>query len=114
MALNKKKSRRIHISGEDFRYIVSCSKESTDGNHRLNITIQSELYNGCKLVTDGLMSRDLWLDFPDFDGAIQWSNYPVIEPNHIEAIIKSALNAGWKFKEGGKTFNLKLTNERLT
>ena len=113
MALNKSKSRPISVGENLFRYIISISWHD-NGEFNFNITVQSDEYNGCKLLLKGLVTRDFWLDFSDNIGeVINKSNYPTITPKHIAAFINQALNQGWDFTSKGKDFTLKVSNENL-
>ncbi len=76
----------------------------------LNITIQSQEHNGCKLLVKGLVTRDFWLDFSGHKGEVDMSAYPTITPKHIEHFIKLALGQGWSFSSKGKDFVLAIND----
>ena len=107
--LPKKKSRRLTIDGQVFRYAVSCSA-SGDGWYDFNVTVQNEQHNGSKLQAIGLVTRDYWLDFSH--GDLDLDNYPVITPKHIETFVRRAQSEGWDFSTSGSSFELKVDNER--
>ncbi len=79
----------------------------------LNITIQSQEHNGCKLLVKGLVTRDFWLDFSDFEGEVDTSAYPTITPKHIEHFIKLALGQGWSSSSKGKDFVLTVDDQDI-
>ncbi len=114
MALPKRKSRRIVVANNEYRYAVSISwKES--GYFDFNITVQHDAYNSCKLLLKGLVTRDFWLDFSDRVGEeIDKNDYPTITPKHIKHFIVRATNEGWDFKSRGRDFILSVNNEDLT
>ena len=114
MALPKNKSRKISVAGNEFRYVISISWKE-NGNFYFNITIQSEIHNGSKLLLKGLVTRDFWLDFSDFVVEnVDMNEYPTITPKHIAHFIMSATENGWDFSTNGKDFVLEVKNEDLT
>tara|TARA_B110000967_G_scaffold208492_1_gene260913 strand:+ start:2828 stop:3184 length:357 start_codon:yes stop_codon:yes gene_type:complete len=109
MALPKKKSRPITVDSMDFRYSISTSKIDDDWNFRLNLTIQIASGEGSILKVDGIVTRDVWLDFSEL-GKYEKEDYPVFRPSDISRVIKSGLKNGWIPKEKGKPHLLKLDN----
>ncbi|MCP3921173.1 MAG: hypothetical protein GY714_01175 [Desulfobacterales bacterium] len=104
MALPKNKSRKIVVEGIVYRYVISISWKD-EGEFDFNITIQSEKHNGCKLILKGLVTSDLWLNFPDIvSEEIDKNSYPTITPKHIVHFIKNAIDIGWDFSKSGKDF----------
>ncbi len=112
MALPKKKSRPITVCGVNFRYSISTTKIDDDWSFSLNLTIQIESGDGRILKVDGIVTRDMWLDFLKLD-KYKKEDYPVFRPGDISRIIKAGLNDGWAPKEKGKPHVLKVDNSFL-
>ncbi len=93
MSLPKRKSRKLVVSGKCYRYIVSKGHNLGGDTFSLNVTVQSEEGCGSKLVTEGLTTRDFWLDFSD--GAREKDSYSSLTPAHISRIVELALTRGW-------------------
>lgn len=83
-----------------------------DYNFSLNLTVQRKEPKGCILQVEGLVTRDLWLDFSDTKKYIE-NEYPVILPRHINKFIKNAISNGWESHKTGKPFNFEVVNETL-
>lgn len=113
MTLTKKKSRGISVNDERYRFQVSSTKTDNEGNYSLNLTIQSEENKGSALKVHGLVTRNFWLDFPDFGTEVKKEEYPVITPKHISNIIKLALNQGWEPNSPGAVFEITVKNEQI-
>ena len=107
--LPKRKSRRVMVQGHAFRYIISISWNSS--NYEFNITVQSEEYNGYKLLFKGLVTRNFWLDFPYI--AKDENSYPVITPKHICSYISLAIKEGWAYSEVGENYQVAVDTESL-
>lgn len=109
MALPKKKSRPITVNDMNFRYSISTSKIDNDWNFSLNLTIRIASGEGSVLKINGIVTRDVWLDFSEL-GKHEKEDYPVFRPSDISRVIKSGLKDGWTPKEKGKPYILKLDN----
>lgn len=109
MALPSKKSRPITVNNIEFHYIISTTKIDDNWRFSLNLTVQNANGQGSKLKTEGLLTRDIWLDFSDAE-KLKKEDYPVLKPKDIQEIIKTGLNQGWDPKQNGKTFRLKIDN----
>ena len=116
MALPKNKSRLISVDNEDFRYVISISWQGS-GNYHFNVTVQHEEMNGSKLLLQGLVSRNFWLDFSDLiKEKIEFKEgeYPTITPKHIAHFIRLGIKKGWCYHNSGKNFILEINNSYLT
>jgi len=108
MSLPRKKSRKIHVNGEDFRYIISKSKTDEDSLFMINITVQNEAGNGSKLLVSGITTRDYWLDFPHVDNDKKTENYPIITSVKIASIITDSIKKGWLYDRPGKEYKIEI------
>ncbi|OJJ18321.1 hypothetical protein BKI52_26240 [marine bacterium AO1-C] len=111
MALPKKKSRQIIVENESYFYVVSTGKPDKDWNFNLNLTVQDASGQGSLLKIEGLVTRDFWLDFPY---ATKKEDYPVLTSKDIAKVIMSGIKSGWKPKENGPPFIIKLDNNFIT
>ena len=109
MALPNKKSRPITVNNLDFRYIISTTQIDEDWNFNLNLTVQLAKGNGSILKLKGLVTRDVWLDFPDLN-KYKKEDYPILKPKDISKIIEIGLNNGWLPTQNGKPHVLELDN----
>jgi hypothetical protein len=105
--ISKQKSRRVTVSDTRFRHKVSTTPKSR-GVYDLNITAQSEDYNGSKLVVEGLIQKDssVW---PIACGELEF--YPTVTRHEVEWCIREAINHGWVYSTPGPNFILQSTNE---
>ena len=108
MALPKKKSRPITVNDNDYRYAISTTQIDDNWNFSLNLTVQSAKGEGSILKIDGLVTRDVWLDFPNLK-KYKKEDYPVFKPSDISRVILTALKKGW-IPENERPFILKLDN----
>lgn len=108
--LSKRHSRPIVVGDNTYRYAIS-KKASSDGEFEVQITVQSEEYNGAKLLVRGLITRDYWLDMPDRVG--EPTDYLVIKPSHIESMIEQAIEGGWDYSQSGADYMVVLQNDEI-
>lgn len=92
-----------------YRYSISTSKVDESGNFQLNLIIQIESGEGSMLKVEGIVTRDVWLDFSEL-GKHKKEDYPVFRPGDIHRVILAGLRAGWTPTEKGKPYILKLDN----
>lgn len=104
MALNKKKSRRIIVDKEEFRWTISpgsgylifvAEKEGVKGK-KIEVYIDSEI-------------NYFWVKFPDVNDL----NLKVIKPKDSASIIKQALTLDWHPEEKGKPIVFDLVSDKL-
>ena len=107
MAFPKKKSRKITVDDNQYRYVVSSSKNSDSAWCKLTILVELEGQNGSVLRVVGLRSRDPWLDLSE---GVKYDNkdYQVIKPNQVREFIKIAMQSGWKAAINGPEFTLEI------
>ena len=106
--ISKQNARRVTIGDNAFRHKVSTTPISR-GIYRLNITIQSETHNGCKLIVEGLIQKDLSIWPPTAHDDYQF--YPTVTRHEVEWLIKDAINKGWDYSAIGPNFTLQASNE---
>ncbi len=73
------------------------------------MTFQIASGEGCFLKFDGIVTRDVWLDFSEL-GKFKMEDYSVFRPSDISRVIKFELKDGWSSKENGKPDIIKLDN----
>jgi hypothetical protein len=96
------------IGGIAFRHKVSTTPKNR-GIYDLNITIQSEIHNGSKLVIKGLIQKDVTIWPPgDFREHI---NYPTVTRHEVEWLVNKAIANGWSHSAKGPNFILEASNE---
>ncbi len=106
--ISRSKARHAEVDGAKFRYKMSTTPRSR-GIYDLNITVQSEAHNGCRLRVVGLVQRDSQILPPCDEFDYTW--YPTVCRLHVELFIEHAINKGWKFRDRRKDFLLEATNE---
>lgn len=111
MALPRKGTRPISVAEEEYRYVVSTSRSAKDGVFKLNLTVQSGDGQGALLLVQGLLTRDVWLDFPEMRDP---PDYVVLTSKHIATAIKIARARGWQPHEAGRPFVLPVTEQDLS
>lgn len=107
--ISKRKARRVTIGDVDFRYKVSTTPISR-GIYRLNITVQSELLNGSKLVVVGLIQKDITI-WPLANFREEHIYYPTVTRHEIGWLVREAMGRGWDHAANGPTFTLEASNE---
>jgi hypothetical protein len=108
MTLPKKGSRPIEVDTLPLRYVVSVSKAGEAGLFPINITVQLATGRGRLLRVYGLLTRDLWLDFPELEPADQ---YPTLKPGDVAAVVRLARASGWNPEEIGAPFLLEVNSD---
>lgn len=106
--ISKAKSRSTTVQGEVFRYKVS-SKPVSKGVYELNITIQSERHNACKLLVRGIFEWDYNVKPPQ--SREDYNYLPTIIHDDIDGFINEAIEQGWDFAKRGCDFELQCSNE---
>ena len=99
--LSKKRSRPIHVSGLDFRWLISPE------SHHVTLVVQHADINGQKLeVTIPSDIHRMWLEFQN---GSQDLNLKIIKPALVEKTIREAIGLGWSpEKSSAGTFKAKL------
>jgi hypothetical protein len=106
--ISKQNARRVTIGDNVFRHKVSTTSISR-GIYRLNITIQSEIHNACKLIVEGLIQKDSSIWPPAAHEDYQF--YPTVTRHEVEWLIKDAINKGWDYSAIGPNFTLQASNK---
>ncbi|NOU95606.1 hypothetical protein GC093_20575 [Paenibacillus sp. LMG 31456] len=104
MTLSKKGSRKIIVNDEEFRWIISPSKDfisliaehGHEKGRRIEVYIKSDI-------------NRLWVEFPHIDD----QNLKVITPKDTSFIISEAIKQGWNPKEKGKPMVFDLNGDSL-
>jgi len=113
MALPKKKSRAIIVDNEEYRYSITTTQIDDKWNFSLNLIVQTEHGQGALLKSEGLVTRNIWLDFSDHK-QYHKNDYPVIRPSDISKIITFAIKKGWTPNIKGSSFLLQLDNSYIS
>lgn len=106
MTLPRKNSRSIVVDAVHFRYIVSRSGTCGEGLFSLNLTVQIASGRGCTLKAHGILTRDIWLDFPEIESP---DKYVIVKPGQVAAVIRRARTCGWDPAEVGMPFLLRMS-----
>lgn len=106
--ISKQNARRVTIGDNAFRHKVSTTPISR-GIYQLNITIQSEAHNACKLIVEGLIQKDSSIWPPTAHDDYQY--YPTVTRHEVEWLINDAIKKGWDYTAIGSNFSLLASNE---
>ena len=109
MAIPKSKQRRLVVDELPYIACVSENGRSDDGGVKLRVIIQACYGYESLCVIWGMVNRDYWLDFPDFDIEKTFS----ITPRVICELVRHALENGWSPTESKTQVQIELDNEGL-
>ncbi|MCP4106441.1 MAG: hypothetical protein GY749_13065 [Desulfobacteraceae bacterium] len=100
--LSKKRSRKINIDNEIYRWSIA-----PDGQW-VTLVVQDENSNGQRLeiIIDTDINR-MWIEFPNTDNL----NLRVIKPALVAELIRKAIKIGWKPKYSGSPLELTLDDK---
>lgn len=104
MTLSRKKSRKIVVGNENFRWVIS-----PDGGYIVFVAEHYE-FNGRKIQV--YINSDIdqfWVDFPNCEGM----DLKIIKPKDAESIISQAITYGWNPKEKGTSIVFDLIDNLL-
>lgn len=106
--ISNQKARRATIGAITFRYRVSTTPISR-GIYRLNITVQSQEHNACKLVVEGLIQKDrsIWPPTENKD----YTYHPTVTRHEATWLVQEAIQKGWNYAAKGSNFILQASNE---
>jgi len=99
-------SNNLMIDGERFRYVVSEAASDAEGRVALSLIVQHAEANGCRLRVTGLFGERV----PEQESKFYRGRTlkRAVSPNDAEQLVRAALSQGWRPREGGKPFVLKV------
>ena len=109
MAFPKSKQRRLVVDELPYIACVSENGYTNDGGIKLRVIVQAGYGHESLCVIAGMVNRDYWRDFPDYDPENTFS----ITPRVICELIRFALTNGWSPTESKTQTMVELDNDGL-
>ncbi|NIK80590.1 hypothetical protein FHS15_005781 [Paenibacillus castaneae] len=105
MTISNRRSRKITIGQENYRWVVSPS-----GKGSLVLTVQHDDFNG-QLIRVSVESdiNEYWIECPN----VKSLDMKVIKPADVTTVIIEAMNQGWTPKDKGKPLCFCLSGSTL-
>jgi hypothetical protein len=99
-------SNNLTIDGERFRYVVSEAASDTNGRVALSLIVQHAEKNGSRLCVTGLFGERV----PEQESKFYMGRTlkRPVSPKDAERLVRAALSYGWRPRESGKPFLLKV------
>ena len=106
--MSRKSNRKSYIVDGD-NYVASIAECGYDesGGLRLRVTVTADFGTKSTCMFEGLINREYWHDYPDFDPARTIS----ITPKTICELIRYARNNGWDPVSSKSNQRIQLTND---
>jgi len=105
----KSKSKAYSVDGNSYTVSVGECGHDSGGGVRMSVTLKAEYGTGSYCVVEGMVNREYWHDYPDFDPARTIS----ITPRVVCEIIRYAHNAGWSPTDVKSNCRIHLDKEAL-
>jgi hypothetical protein len=104
--LKHRGSNNLTIDGERFRYVVSEAGSDADGRVALSLFVQHAETNGSRLQVTGLFAERV----PEMESKYYMGRTlkRPVSPKDAEQLVRTALSHGWRPRESGKPFVLKV------
>ena len=107
MAFPKSKSKHFVVGNHPYTACVNENGTTADWGVKISVAIKAE-YGTCSLcLIKGMVNREYWKDYPNYDPAKAFS----ITPRVICRLIQHALKNGWDPIASKSNCNIQLDNE---
>jgi hypothetical protein len=109
MALPKSKRKHYVVDDRPYTACVNENGTTADWGVKLSVAIKAE-YGMCSLcLIKGIVNREYWKDYPNFDPTKTFA----ITPRVICRLIQNALKNGWDPMVSKSQCNMQMDNEAL-